>query len=129
MSDSPLLLVLSNVNDPQLGMLSGLPHVIAWNTEQAARAAHEAQVILHWSGPRDLVRAALLANPQIRWIHSKWAGLDSLLFPELVESPVPLTNGSGVFSQSLGEFVILGVLYFAKNVPRRIEAKAARKWD
>jgi len=129
MSDSPLLLVLSNVHDPQLGMLSGLPHVIAWNAEQAARAAHEAQVILHWSGPRDLVRAALLANPQIRWIHSKWAGLDSLLFPELVESPVPLTNGSGVFSQSLGEFALSMILYFAKDFPRMLRNKAAHRWE
>jgi phosphoglycerate dehydrogenase-like enzyme len=129
MSDSPLVLVLSNANDPQLEMLSRLPHVLALDAEQAARAAHDAQIVLHWSGPRDLVRAALLANPQIRWIHSKWAGLDSLLFPEFVESPVPLTNGSGVFSQSLGEFALAMILYFAKDFPRMLRNKAAHRWE
>jgi phosphoglycerate dehydrogenase-like enzyme len=58
-----------------------------------------------------------------------YAGLDRSLFPELVESPIPLTNGSGVFSQSLGEFVILGILYFAKDVPRRKQAQAEHRWD
>jgi phosphoglycerate dehydrogenase-like enzyme len=129
MSDSPLVLVLSNVNDPQLGMLSGLRHILATDAEQAANSAPQAQVILNWSGPRDMVRAALLANPQIRWIHSKWAGLDSLLFPELVESPVPLTNGSGVFSQSLGEFALGMILYFAKDFPRMLRNKAAHRWE
>jgi phosphoglycerate dehydrogenase-like enzyme len=67
--------------------------------------------------------------PRLEWIHARYAGLDNLLFPELVESPVLLTNGSGVFSQSLGEFVILGALYFAKDVPRFLNAKAERRWD
>jgi phosphoglycerate dehydrogenase-like enzyme len=129
MSDSPLVLVLSNANDPQLEMLSGLPHILATDAEHAARTAHQAQVILHWSGPRDLLRAALLANPQVRWIHSKWAGLDSLLFPELVQSPVPLTNGTGVFSQSLGEFALAMILYFAKDFQRMLRNKAAHRWE
>ena len=58
-------------------------------------------------------------------------GWDRSLFPELCcESPIPLTNGSGVLSASrLGEFVMLGVLYFAKDVPRRMRAKAEHRWD
>jgi phosphoglycerate dehydrogenase-like enzyme len=42
---------------------------------------------------------------------------------------VPLTNGSGAFSQSLGEFVMCGALYFAKDLPRMLRSKAARHWD
>ena len=51
------------------------------------------------------------------------AGLDGFLFPALVESAVPLTNGRGSFSRSLGEFVVAGLLYFAK--PRWL-AESAR---
>jgi phosphoglycerate dehydrogenase-like enzyme len=129
MSDSPLVLVLANGSDPQLAMLSGLPHMIATDLEQAAHAAPQAQVILHWSGSRELLRAAFLANPQVRWVHSKLAGLDSALFPELIESSVPVTNGKGVFSQSLGEFALAMILYFAKDFPRMLRNKAEHRWQ
>ena len=129
MSDSPQVLVLSNVNDPQLSMLERIPHRVAQNVEQAAQSAAQAQAFLHWSGPRDLLHAAFVANPRVQWIHSRSAGLDSVLFPELVESPVPVTNGTGVFSQSLGEFALAMILYFAKDFPRMLRNKAAHRWE
>jgi phosphoglycerate dehydrogenase-like enzyme len=51
------------------------------------------------------------------------------MFPELVESPVPLTNGRGVFSQSLGEFIIGAVLFFAKDMPRMLRSQREGRWD
>jgi ABC-type sulfate transport system permease component len=57
------------------------------------------------------------------------AGLDNLLFPALVESPVPLTNSRGVFSQSLGEFVMGAVLFFAKDFPRMVRNQEAGVWQ
>jgi phosphoglycerate dehydrogenase-like enzyme len=57
------------------------------------------------------------------------AGVDKLLFPELVESEVVLTNGSGVFSASLGEFVLAAILYFAKDFRRMIRNQAAGAWE
>src|SRR5580704_10905257 len=92
-------------------------------------AVAEARVLFNWTGSKPDVRRILELAPTLEWIHAMYAGLDRSLFPELVESPIPLTNGSGVFSQSLGEFVILGVLYFAKDVPRRMQAIAERRWD
>ena len=64
-------------------------------------------------------------TPEVHWVHSRAAGLDNHLFPELVESPVPLTNGSGVFSPSLGEFALAAILYFAKDFRRMIRNQMA----
>ena len=86
-------------------------------------------MILHWIGPRDLLRTTFLACPKIRWVHSRSAGLDKSLFPELVQSPVPLTNGSGVFSPSLGEFALAAILYFAKDFRRMIRNQQAGRWE
>jgi hypothetical protein len=47
--------------------------------------------------------------------HSRAAGQDNLLFPELVESRILQTKGRLVFSTSLGEFVLTAILYFAKD--------------
>jgi phosphoglycerate dehydrogenase-like enzyme len=89
----------------------------------------EARVLFNWMGGRDQVERIMEAAPGLEWIHARYAGLDRLLFPALIESPIPVTNGSGVFSQSLGEFALLGVLYFAKYVPRMLRSQAERHWD
>jgi phosphoglycerate dehydrogenase-like enzyme len=66
---------------------------------------------------------------RVRWVHSLAAGMDKLLFPELVESPVVVTNARGVFKRSLAEFAVLGMLYFYKRVRRLVESQRAHKWD
>jgi phosphoglycerate dehydrogenase-like enzyme len=129
MTAQPMVLVLAESDDPQLKMLSGTPHAVARDDAGIAAVAGEAAVILHWSGQRERLRAAFLACPHVRWIHSRWAGVDSLLFPELVASDVPLTNGSGVFSQSLGEFALAAILYFAKDFPRMLRNQRAERWE
>lgn len=92
-------------------------------------ALSAARVLFIWAGSPDEVAAAMQAAPRLEWIHVRFAGLDRVLFPGLIESAIPLTNGKGVFSQSLGEFILLGVLYFAKDVPRMWRARADRRWD
>ena len=52
-----------------------------------------------------------------------------MLSPEIVESPVPLTNGSGVFSLPLGEFALGAILYFAKDFRRMIRNQEAGRWE
>jgi phosphoglycerate dehydrogenase-like enzyme len=91
--------------------------------------AADAAVILHWSGSRDRLREVFMACPHVRWVHSRSAGLDNLLFPELVASDVQLTNGSGVFSQSLGEFALAMILYFAKDFRRMLRNREAARWE
>lgn len=64
-----------------------------------------------------------------RWVHSRSAGLDTLMFPALVESPAVLTNAKGVYSPALAEFTMGALLYFAKDFPRLLRSQAAGKWD
>jgi phosphoglycerate dehydrogenase-like enzyme len=51
------------------------------------------------------------------------------LFPALRDGPVLLTNGRGVFSDALGEFVIGAVLFFAKQFRRMVRGQEAGVWD
>jgi phosphoglycerate dehydrogenase-like enzyme len=131
--DDNTVLVLADPTDPLLAMLADLPGktgIAVGNSPEAfVRAAPDASVIFNWSGSRALLREVFAMAPKIRWVHSRSAGLDSLLFPELVESPVPLTNGTGVFSQSLGEFALGAILYFAKDFRRMIRNQMAGRWE
>jgi phosphoglycerate dehydrogenase-like enzyme len=65
----------------------------------------------------------------VRWVHSLSAGVEQILFPALIESPIPLTNARGVFKRSLAEFAVLAMLYFAKDVRRLVEQQRERKWE
>jgi phosphoglycerate dehydrogenase-like enzyme len=127
------LLVLANPTERQLAMLDQLPPetsvAVGENAEAFERLAPDADVIFNWSGSGDLLREVFRMCPRVRWVHTRSAGLDGLLFPELVESPAALTNASGVFSQSLGEFALAGILFFAKDLRRMIRNQAAGKWE
>jgi phosphoglycerate dehydrogenase-like enzyme len=127
------ILVLADPAEPQLAMLRGLPPdtaVVVGNSAEAfAPTVRDASVILNWSGSLDLFREVFRRTPNLRWIHSRSAGLDRTLFPELIESPVTLTNGTGVFSPSLGEFALAAILYFAKDFRRMVRNQMACVWE
>ena len=128
-----VILVLCDPDLAQLGMLRDLPaavQVIAGNSvEPFKNAAGEAAVIFNWSASPDVFRKVFLMCPNLQWVHSRSAGLDRVLFPELIASNVPLTNGKGVFSASLGEFALAAILYFAKDFRRMIRSQKAGAWD
>ena len=131
--DNSTVLVLATPNEPQLAMLEALPDdtgIAVGNTVEAfERAAPEASVIYNWSGSGTLLREVFAMCPAVRWVHLRSAGIDDQLFPELVESPVPLTNSTGVFSPPLGEFVLGAVLFFAKNFRRLVRQQAEGVWE
>jgi phosphoglycerate dehydrogenase-like enzyme len=127
------ILVLGDPAEAQLGLLKkslgGAKTIVGDSAEAFAGEAAEADVLFHWSGSLAPFRSVFVMCPNLRWVHSRSAGLDKTLFPELMESSVPLTNGSGVFSESLGEFVLGAILYFAKDLRRMIRNQKAGVWD
>jgi phosphoglycerate dehydrogenase-like enzyme len=90
------LLVLAQPGEKELAMLEALPDdtsIAAGETLEAfERLIEEADAVLMWSGTRDLLREVLPRAPRLRWVHSRSAGLDGVLFPELIDSPVVLTK-------------------------------------
>jgi phosphoglycerate dehydrogenase-like enzyme len=129
MSIEHTVLVVAQDDDPQLTMLKGLRHIVGREPAAFASAVNDPVVILAWSGPKKILREVFLMCKDVRWVHSRSAGLDSVLFPELIASDVPLTNGRGVFSQSLGEFALAAILYFAKDFRRMLRNQMAGVWE
>jgi phosphoglycerate dehydrogenase-like enzyme len=129
MSIEHTILVLAQEDDPQLEMLKGLRYLVGHDPAAFAAAVNDPVVILNWSGSGKVLREVFLMCHDVRWVHSRSAGLDKTLFPELVQSHVPLTNGSGVFSQSLGEFSLAAILYFAKDFRRMLRNQMAGVWE
>jgi phosphoglycerate dehydrogenase-like enzyme len=126
------LIVISDPADPLLAMLDDLPPetgiAVGNRPEAFENIAPEAEAILNWALSGTVLRQVFGMCPRLRWVHTRTAGLDKLLFPALIESPVQLTNGSGVFSQSLGEFALAAILHFAKDLRRMIRGQEAGMW-
>ena len=65
----------------------------------SALAIAETQVLFIWVAKKDDVKRFLTGAPQLKWIHSgRGARFDSV--PELIASPIPLTNGRRRLSAS-----------------------------
>ncbi len=127
------LLVLADPADPYLPLLDPIRDrvdlVIGADAAALAPAASRAQAMLAWNIRKAELEAILPLAAHLRWMHVRWAGLDSLLFPALVENPVVVTNSRGVYSQSLGEFVIAGALFFAKDIRRLLRDQDSHRWS
>src|SRR5947208_16039039 len=91
--------VLRNLNE-----IRELAHMYVGNDVASLREkAPEADIALYSSFigksiPFDQIWPYL---KKVRWIHSLSAGVEKLLTPEVVESPVIVTNARGVFKRPL----------------------------
>jgi phosphoglycerate dehydrogenase-like enzyme len=127
------LLVLGNPAARHLKLLSRLPAgtsvTVTSDAGVAAAQATRTTAVLCDMGQADVLEGLLGQAPQLRWVHSLSAGVETLLFPGLLAHPLTLTNGRGMFKRSLAEFVIAGCLFFAKDMRRLRASQAKGAWD
>eukprot|EP00742_Colponemidia_sp_Colp-10_P002894 GILJ01003089.1.p1 GENE.GILJ01003089.1~~GILJ01003089.1.p1 ORF type:complete len:334 (-),score=36.29 GILJ01003089.1:260-1222(-) len=125
--------VIASLDDPTLRLLPAAPegyeYVIGNTVELHQSKATNAEVMLNFNGNAALLSAIWRISPNLKWIHSRSAGVEKLLFPELVESSIPLTNAKHAFSRSLGEYFVAASLWFLKDFNRMRRSQADRKWD
>ena len=131
MSDLNILVFL-RPNDPGLPALPRMPSgtraQVAHNVEDALALAPQADALLVATGNAATLERIWRAAPRLRWIHTRPAGVDHLLFADLVKSPIPVTNSRGVFSSSLAEFAAFGLLFFLKNARLLLRNQQLAKW-
>jgi phosphoglycerate dehydrogenase-like enzyme len=73
--------------------------------------------------PQQLVHAR-----KLRWIHSTAAGVAQLMYPELRDSGIIVTNPSGIFSPPMAEHVMGVMLALARNLPDSVRYQAQSCW-
>jgi phosphoglycerate dehydrogenase-like enzyme len=82
------------------------------NYDGAEQYLHDAEVVLTLSLRPDQFQTAR----QLKWIHCPAAAVHQLIFPELVNSNVILTNGRDVHGPVVAEHVIALIFALAKNL-------------
>jgi phosphoglycerate dehydrogenase-like enzyme len=110
---------------------SGAMYVFADTDETFQAAIQDADVVFGWNyftNPKMLQRAFGYAKT-LRWIQTAGVGIERVLFPELIHSDVILTNGAGVYEESLAEYALMLMLVHAKDVVQTLNDQRARRWE
>jgi phosphoglycerate dehydrogenase-like enzyme len=76
----------------------------------------------------DAVRASWPAVDALRWVHTASAGVDRLIFDEMVSSDIVITNSRGVFDTAMAEYVLGLVLAYAKDLPTTLTLQQRLQW-
>ena len=114
---------------PGLEALADVARVhYATSLEHVAHAVENAEVLLLWDFRAQMLSEAWSHARRLRWIHSSAAGVDAVLFPQLIASKVVLTNSRGVYDRAIAEYVLGLMLAFAKDVWTTAEDQRRREW-
>lgn len=89
-----------------------------------AHAIEAADAFVGWHFPREIFARA----GRLRWVQTALAGVEDVLFPELVESDVVLTNGAGLHSTSIPEHVLAVLFALARNLHHAGRLQAEARW-
>jgi phosphoglycerate dehydrogenase-like enzyme len=65
---------------------------------------------------------------RLQWLHSPAAGVGGMLFPEMLASPVVMTNSRGISADTIAEHVIAMTLAMFRRLPQAVHAQAGRLW-
>lgn len=93
-----------------------------------ARALPGAQALFLWDYFSPAVRDNWAHADELQWIHVAAAGIDTLMFDDLVASDVVVTNARGVFDRPIAEFVLGAILAVAKDFRGSLELQRRREW-
>lgn len=113
---------------PAMTRIEELADVRYATEDELASALPGADVLFVWDFRSEAVQAAWSAADRLRWMHAASAGVDRMLFPELVESGVVLTNSRGVFDRPMAEYVLATVLSFAKDLHTSLRLQDRKQW-
>ena len=96
----------------------------AWDREAIRRLLPEADVAFTPFIDRDAFPTA----SRLRWVQSPAVGVGSLMFPELLSSPVVITSARGIRARSIAEHVIGATIALARRLPAALRAQQAHRW-
>lgn len=74
------------------------------------------------------LRVALKA-PNLRWLHTFSAGVDSPIFQSLMAQGITVTNSSGASARPIAQTVMMYLLALSRDLPAWFRAQQQSRWD
>ena len=94
-----------------------------------AEAVRGARALVLWDFFSSAVRDVWRDADALEWIHVTAAGVDTLLFDELRDSDVVVTNAHGVFDRPIAEYVLGAVIAQAKDSRNSFDLQHRHEWQ
>jgi len=91
-------------------------------------AVRGARGLMLWDFFSTAVRDVWADAESVEWIHVTATGVDTLLFDELRDSDVVVTNAHGVFDRPIAEYVLGAVIAHAKDSRRSLDLQRRHEW-
>jgi phosphoglycerate dehydrogenase-like enzyme len=91
--------------------------------EDAQRRLPEAEILYSWSLPEKHLPLAR----RLRWMHVPSAGVDDVLYPALVESPVRVTCSRGISSAAMADHALGMILAFSRGLAAAIREQGKER--
>lgn len=66
--------------------------------------------------------------PKLKWIQTMGAGVNRYLTRELIESPIVMTNASGIHATPIGEHIVTMMLMLVKDIPLYYQRQQKKEW-
>ena len=95
------------------------------NYDRVPEEIADTDVFIGWS----LRPEQFVAARKLRWIHSPAAAVHQLMYPELIQSSVVITNSTAIHGPVVAEHAITVLLALAKRLPQAMQYQARRKWS
>lgn len=103
----------------------GIDLIVAPDRQAAEEVIDKADALFGAKVTRESLRRA----KRLKWIQTSSAGIERILFPELVESDIILTNARGMHAVTVAEHVMAFALAFARNLHVYLRNQTSRLWD
>ncbi len=98
--------------------------VDVWDRESVAAQLPDADVAFTPYVPRDIFPRLA----RLRWVQAPAAGVDFLLYPEMIASPIVITSARGLRARPIAEHVLGATIALARRFPLVWRYQAAREW-
>jgi phosphoglycerate dehydrogenase-like enzyme len=96
--------------------------------ESLAREAADADVAFVWQPRLDWLATEWGWSERLRWVAAATVGVDSLLFPALVDSDIVVTNCAGVFDEAMAEYALTLVSAICADLHTTMRLQYERRW-
>ncbi len=95
------------------------------NYERLADELPDADIFVGYSLRAEQLKEA----KKLKWIHSTAAGVAQLMYPQLRDSGIIVTNPSGIFSVPMAEHTLGLLLALARNFPDSVRGQDRSRWS
>jgi phosphoglycerate dehydrogenase-like enzyme len=132
--------ILVHIHHPEFPLWSFPPELGARLRERFGPRGARFLVAPHEVGFADAIAGAdallgqgleaesLARASRLRWVQLPTAGVRGALFPELVESPVVVTNARGVHAVPMAEHLLALMLALVRRLPEARDLQRAGRW-